>query len=139
MLNKTMLIGNLGKDVSVRDLSNGGRVANFSIATSKKYKQNGEQVTKTQWHNIVIWNDHLVGIAERYLKKGSKVYVEGELEHRQYESDGATKYITEVVLGKFDGTLTMLGGGQDGEARPNSEPSAKPNNQPSFEDDEIPF
>lgn len=136
MYNSVKLIGNLGKDVITRDFSNGGRVANFSLATSKKYKdKSGEQVTKTQWHNVVIKNDHLVGIAERFLKKGSKCLIEGELENREYESEGTTKYITEVVLNKYDGKLLLLDSkGDNQEQKPQT-----PTPQPQDLSDEIPF
>jgi single-strand DNA-binding protein len=104
-VNKTILLGNLGKDPEIRNLDNGKSVANFSIATSEKYKnKQGEKVTNTDWHNIVLWSP-LAEIAEKYLKKGSQVYIEGKLTTRSYDDkEGNTKYITEVV-GK---ELTML-------------------------------
>lgn len=123
-LNKVMLIGNLGKDPEVRTMGNGGKVASFSIATSEtwKDKQSGERRDKTEWHNIVIFNEHLLRVAENYLKKGSKVYIEGALQTRKWtDREGATKYTTEIVLQRFNGELTMLdsrnsggGGSQDG-------------------------
>ncbi len=121
-LNKVMLIGNLGKDPEIRSMGNGGKVASFSIATSEtwKDKQSGERREKTEWHNIVIFNEHLIRVAENYLKKGSKVYIEGSLQTRKWEDrEGVTKYTTEIVLQRFNGELTMLdsrnsGGGSGG-------------------------
>jgi single-strand DNA-binding protein len=111
-VNKVILVGNLGKDPEVRAFPNGGRVANFSIATSESWKDKatGERKEKTQWHNIAVKNDALVGICEKYLKKGSKVFIEGQLETRKYEKDGRDVYITEVVLAPYRGELTMLDG-----------------------------
>jgi single-strand DNA-binding protein len=122
-LNKVMLIGNLGKDPEVRSFQNGGKVCNFSIATGEtwKDKNTGEKREKTDWHNIAIFNENLVRIAEQYLKKGSKVYIEGSLQTRKWQDQsGADKYTTEVVLQNFNGTLVLLdraeggGGGQRG-------------------------
>ena len=106
-VNKVILLGNLGKDPEVRHLENGRAVANFSIATSETYKnKQGEKVTNTEWHNVVLWTP-LAEIAEKYLNKGNQVYIEGKLTSRSYEDkDGVTKYITEVV-GR---DLTLLGG-----------------------------
>lgn len=111
-VNKVILVGNLGKDPEVRSFPNGGRVANFSIATSESWKDknSGERKERTEWHRISILNDALVGIAEKYLKKGSKVYIEGQLETRKYEKDGREVYTTEVVLRPYRGELTMLDG-----------------------------
>jgi single-strand DNA-binding protein len=109
-VNKVILVGNLGKDPEVRSFPNGGRVANFSIATSESWKDKatGERKEKTQWHNIVVKNENLVGICEKYLKKGAKVFLEGQLETRKYEKDGRDVYTTEVVLAPYRGELTML-------------------------------
>jgi len=111
-VNKVILVGNLGKDPEVRSFPNGGRVANFSIATSESWKDknSGERKERTEWHRISILNEALVGIAEKYLKKGSKVYIEGQLETRKYEKDGRDVYTTEVVLRPYRGELTMLDG-----------------------------
>jgi single-strand DNA-binding protein len=123
-LNKVMLIGNLGKDPEVRSFQNGGKVCNFSLATSENWKDKntGERREKTDWHNVAIFNENLVRIAEQYLKKGSKVYIEGSLQTRKWQDQsGADKYTTEVVLQNFNGTLVLLdraeggaGGGQRG-------------------------
>ena len=111
-VNKVILVGNLGKDPEVRAFPNGGRVANFSVATSESWKDknSGERKERTEWHRVSILNDALVGIAEKYLKKGSKVYIEGQLETRKYEKDGRDVYTTEVVLRPYRGELTMLDG-----------------------------
>jgi single-strand DNA-binding protein len=110
-VNKVILIGNLGRDPDVRSMQNGGKVCNLSLATSESWKdkQSGERREKTEWHRVVLFNENLVSVAERYLKKGSKVYIEGQLETRKYQDkDGAEKYTTEVVLRQFRGELTLL-------------------------------
>ncbi len=105
-VNKVILLGNLGRDPEVKHLDNGKAVANFSIATSENYKnKQGERVTNSEWHNIVLWSP-LAEIAEKYLKKGSQVYVEGKLTTRSYDKDGEKRYVTEVVGRE----LTLLGG-----------------------------
>lgn len=105
-VNKVILVGNLGKDPEVRTMENGRKVANFSLATSEAYKdKNGERVERTEWHNIVFWGP-IAEVIERYVKKGSKIYVEGKLRTRSYEQEGIKKYITEI-----DGqNMTMLDG-----------------------------
>ena len=111
-VNKVILIGNLGKDPEVRSMQNGGKVANLSLATSESWrdKATGEKKEKTEWHRVVIFGN-LAEIAEKYLKKGSKVYVSGSLQTRKWtDKDGAEKYSTEVVLQGFGGELTMLDG-----------------------------
>lgn len=109
-VNKVILVGNLGKEPNVRTSQSGKKIVSFSMATSDSWKdkETGERQEKTQWHNIVIFNEGLAGIAESYLKKGSKVYIEGALQTREYEKDGSKKYITEVVLQGFSATLKML-------------------------------
>ena len=109
-VNKVILVGNLGADPEIRSFQNGGRVANLSLATSESWKDKatGEKKERTQWHRVVIFNEGLIGITERYLKKGAKVYLEGQLETRKYEKDGKDHYTTEVVLRPFRGELTML-------------------------------
>jgi single-strand DNA-binding protein len=112
-VNKVILIGNLGRDPESRTMQNGGKVVSFSIATSESWndKASGERKEKTQWHRIAIFNERLGEVAEKYLKKGATVYVEGSLESRKYtDKDGAEREITEVVLARFRGELTMLGG-----------------------------
>jgi single-strand DNA-binding protein len=112
-VNKVIIIGNLGKDPEVRSFQNGGRVCNFSVATSESWKDkaSGERKEKTEWHKVEIFNDRLVDIAEKYLKKGSKVYLEGQLETRKWtDKEGQERYTTSVVLKNFRGELTMLDG-----------------------------
>ncbi|WP_420241424.1 single-stranded DNA-binding protein [Roseiterribacter gracilis] len=116
-VNKVILIGNLGRDPEVRSMQNGGKVCNLSIATSESWKdkQSGERREKTEWHRVVLFNENLINVAERYLKKGSKVYLEGQLETRKYQDkDGAEKYTTEVVLRQFRGELTLLDSRSEG-------------------------
>jgi single-strand DNA-binding protein len=145
-VNKVILVGNLGKDPEVRRMTSGEPVVNLSLATSESWrdKASGERKEKTEWHRVVIFNKNLADVAEKYLRKGSKVYVEGQLQTRKWtDKDGAEKYSTEVVLQNFRGELTMLdgrggeGGGGGGGGRGASEAPA------SFQrdemDDEIPF
>ena len=119
-LNKVMLIGNLGADPEIRSFQNGGRVCNLRIATSEQWKDRntGERQERTEWHTVAIFSEGLVNVAENYLKKGSKVFVEGQLQTRKWQDqNGQDRYSTEVVLRGFNGTLTMLdgpGGGQGG-------------------------
>src|ERR1700761_3533091 len=116
-VNKVIIVGNLGKDPEIRTLNSGDRVANLRIATSEQWrdKASGERKEKTEWHRVVIFNENLVKVAENYLKKGSTVYIEGSLQTRKWtDNSGAEKYSTEVVLQKFRGELTMLGGRGDG-------------------------
>ncbi len=116
-VNKVILIGNLGRDPEVRTLNSGDRVASFSIATSETWRDRstGERKEKTEWHRISIFNDNLVKVAENYLRKGSKVYVEGALQTRKFtDAAGVEKQATEIVLQKFRGELTMLDGRGDG-------------------------
>lgn len=116
-VNKVILIGNLGKDPEVRSMNSGDKVVNLSIATSETWrdKATGERKEKTEWHRVVIFNEQLAKVAEQYLKKGSTVYIEGQLQTRKWtDQSGAEKYSTEIVLQKFRGELTMLGGRGDG-------------------------
>ncbi|MGZ9097006.1 MAG: single-stranded DNA-binding protein [Micavibrio sp.] len=109
-VNKVILVGNLGADPEVRNMQSGDRVANFTLATSESWKDkaSGERQERTQWHKVVVFNQNIVGVAEKYLKKGAKVYIEGQLETRKWEKDGVAQYTTEVVLRPFRGELTML-------------------------------
>ena len=116
-LNKVMLIGNLGADPEIRSFQNGGKVANLRIATSEtwKDKNTGERQERTEWHTVAIFSEGLIGVVERFLKKGSKVYVEGSLQTRKWQDqNGQDRYSTEVVLRGLNGTLTMLDGAQGG-------------------------
>lgn len=116
-LNKVMLIGNLGADPEIRSFQNGGRVANLRIATSETWKDRntGERQERTEWHTVAVFSEGLVNVCESYLKKGSKVFVEGQLQTRKWQDQsGNDRYSTEVVLRGFNGTLTMLDGRGDG-------------------------
>ncbi|MCL9983823.1 MAG: single-stranded DNA-binding protein [Erythrobacter sp.] len=118
-LNKVMLIGNLGADPEIRSFQNGGKVANLRIATSETWKdrQTGERKEKTEWHTVAIFTEGLVGVVERYLKKGSKVFVEGKLQTRKWQDqNGQDRYSTEIVIQGLGGTLTMLDGAAGGGA-----------------------
>jgi single-strand DNA-binding protein len=119
-VNKVILVGNLGADPEIRTLTSGDRVANLRVATSETWRDrgSGERKERTEWHRVVIFNDNLVKVAENYLRKGSKVYIEGAIQTRKWtDQSGSEKFSTEVVLQKFRGELTMLdgrGGDQDG-------------------------
>ena len=119
-LNKVILIGNLGKDPEIRKLGSGDPVVNLSVATSESWrdKQSGERTEKTEWHRVVVFNEQIAKVAEQYLKKGMKVYVEGQLQTRKWtDQSGAEKYSTEIVLQKFRGELQMLDGKGEGGGR----------------------
>ena len=153
-VNKVILLGNLGRDPDIRSMQSGKKMAAFSIATSKKWKDRNtqEQKESTSWHNIVVFNEGLVDVIEKYVKKGSKIYVEGELSTRKYQDkDGNDRYTTEVVLQGYNSTLTMLGSSN---SMSSSEPSEQitsnieSNSETSFDantndssntDDDIPF
>ena len=130
-VNKVILVGNLGKDPEIRRTQDGRPIANLRVATSESWrdKNTGERKEKTEWHRVVIFNEGLCKIAEQYLKKGSKVYLEGQLQTRKYtDKDGVEKYSTEVVLQNFNSTLTMLdtrGGGGGGGADASDDTSAR--------------
>ena len=116
-LNKVMLIGNLGADPEVRSFQNGGKVCNLRIATSETWKDRntGERQERTEWHTVAIFSEGLINVCENYLKKGSKVFIEGKLQTRKWQDQqGNDRYSTEVVLRGFDGTLTMLDGAGGG-------------------------
>ena len=149
-VNKVIIMGNLGKDPEIRNFPNGGRVCNFSVATSESWrdKNSGEKQERTQWHNISILSEPLVNIAERFLKKGSKVYLEGQLETRKWQDNsGSDRYSTEIVLRPYKGEITLI----DNKTDSNMTNEAINNNQineiqeknvsPNVDDfhDEIPF
>jgi len=162
-VNKVILVGNLGKDPEIRTLQSGTKVANLSVATSETWndRQSGERKERTEWHRVVIFNERLADVAERFLRKGRKVYLEGALETRKYtDQSGQEKYTTEVVLRNFRGELTLLdsagggegagdGGGYRAERAPAQRAAAggaRPAGGPSWDapkggdlDDEIPF
>ena len=144
-LNKVMLIGNLGRDPEVRRTNAGDPIVNLNVATSETWrdKASGERKERTEWHRVVIFNENLAKVAEQYLRKGSKVYIEGQLQTRKWtDKDGAEKYSTEVVLQRFRGELTMLDGRNEGAGGP-SRSGAASEPATSFDrsdmDDEIPF
>lgn len=154
-VNKVILLGNVGRDPEIRATQTGGRIANLSIATSESWKDKstGERKENTQWHRVVIFNDALVGIIERYVKKGSKLFIEGQLETRKWtDKEGKDQYSTEVVLRQYGGTLTLLdsrpsdgqGGGGGYVSDQSGGGSAPAYNTPSGNyaadlDDDIPF
>ena len=129
-VNKVILVGNLGKDPESRTFDNGGKVVNLSLATSKQWTDDkGEKHEKTQWHTVAIFNKAKAEVAERYLKKGSKVYLEGELEYRTFEGkDGKTHYVAEVVLPQYGGDLQLLDKKEPN--RPAEKPAATPQPEP---------
>jgi single-strand DNA-binding protein len=132
-VNKVILIGNLGRDPEVRSMSSGDPVVNLSLATSERWKDksSGEQREKTEWHRVVVFDERLCDVAQKYLRKGSKIYIEGQLQTRKWtDQQGVEKYSTEVVLKRFNGVLTML------DSR--SDQSEQPAPQVSLDED-IPF
>ena len=148
-VNKVILVGNLGQDPEVRSFQNGGKIANLRIATSETWKDrnSGERRERTEWHTVAIYSEPLVRVVEQYLKKGSKVYVEGQLETRKWQDQqGNDRYSTEVALRPFRSELHMLdgkAGGSAGDDRGNGYgaggwPSSQPSGRPDFSDD-IPF
>ena len=160
-VNKVILVGNLGRDPEVRRLNSGSPVVNLRIATSENWrdKNTGERQERTEWHNVVIFNENLAKIAEQYLKKGSKVYVEGQLQTRKWQDQsGQDRYTTEIVLQRFRGELTLLdsrgeggggggggnfgGGGSGGSGGGGSSSGSRQGSRPSFDDDlddDVPF
>ncbi|TIR23973.1 MAG: single-stranded DNA-binding protein [Mesorhizobium sp.] len=157
-VNKVILVGNLGADPDIRRLNSGDPVVNLRIATSESWrdKNSGERKEKTEWHQVVIFNDSLAKVAEQYLKKGMKVFIEGQLQTRKWTKDGQDHYTTEIVLQKFRGELQMLdsrnengggdrrdddrGGGRRDDGRSGGGNRRQQSNQSSRElDDEIPF
>ncbi|HEX2581112.1 MAG TPA: single-stranded DNA-binding protein [Dongiaceae bacterium] len=149
-VNKVILVGNLGRDPEIRTTQNGGKIAQLSVATSETWrdKQTQERREKTEWHRVVVFNDRLVDVIERYLKKGAKIYVEGQLQTRKWtDQSGQERYSTEIVLQNYRGDLTMLdgrgGGGAAGgeigsEGGFSGARSGGPGPGPDL-DDEIPF
>jgi len=146
-VNKVILVGNLGRDPDVRRMTSGEPVVNLSVATSESWrdKSSGERKERTEWHRVVIFNENLAKVAEQYLRKGSKVYLEGQLSTRKYtDKDGAEKYSTEIVLNRFRGELVMLdargeGGGAGGGGTRSGGGDAPASFERGEMDDEIPF
>ena len=149
-VNKVILVGNLGRDPETRTMQDGNPVVNLSVATSENWrdKNTGERREKTEWHRVVIFNDRLADVAQKFLRKGSKVYLEGQLQTRKWtDQSGVEKYSTEVVLQRYRGELTMLDGRSEGGGASESgsdfgAPSSAPAVAPAAAadlDDEIPF
>lgn len=144
-VNKVTLLGALGADPEIRRTQDGKAIANLNVATSQQWKDaQGERKEKTEWHRVVIFNEGLAKVAENYLKKGSKVYLEGSLQTRKWtDQQGVEKYSTEVVLQGFNSTLVMLDGPQDRQEAPARTPAAKPAPASSyddgFDDQDVPF
>jgi single-strand DNA-binding protein len=139
-INKVILVGNLGRDPEVRHSQDGNKIVNMSLATSESWtdKSSGERREKTEWHRVVIFNDRLGEIAEKYLKKGSKVYLEGQIQTRKWSgNDGQERYTTEVVINRFRGELTMLDSKESGDSSQVAPPPVIENAEEL--DDEIPF
>jgi single-strand DNA-binding protein len=117
-LNKATLIGHCGKDPEIRSTNGGDRVANFSLATSESWtdKRSGDRQERTEWHRVQVWNEHLVKVVENYVRKGSKLYVEGQIQTRKWtDNKGEERYTTEIVLQRFGGAILLLSGKDDGE------------------------
>lgn len=140
-VNKCIIVGNLGADPEVRRLTSGDPVVNLRIATSESWrdKNSGERKEKTEWHQVVIFNENLAKVAEQYLKKGMKVYVEGSLQTREWEKDGAKRYTTEIVLQKFRGELQMLDRQGDGSQSASTGQASGSSSYAEALDDEINF
>jgi single-strand DNA-binding protein len=152
-VNKVILVGNLGRDPEVKSMNNGSKLCNMTVATSDSWrdKQTGERKEKTEWHRVVIFNEHLVKVAENYLRKGSKVYVEGALQTRKWtDQNGVEKYSTEIVLQRFNGELQMLDSRGDNSGGTSFESTRETGGSRAMEgpkedfrnadlDDEIPF
>ena len=137
-VNKTILLGNLGRDPEIRSMQSGAKMASFSIATSKRWKDRNtqEQKEKTSWHNIVVFGDGLVDIVEKYVKKGSKIYVEGELQTRKWQDkDGNDRYTTEVILQGYNCNLTLLDSRNNSQIDSNNSDQA--NQSQALEDNSI--
>ena len=145
-VNKAIIVGNVGKDPEVRAFQSGGRVASFSIATSENWKDKntGEKKERTEWHRVSVLNDALVGVVERFVKKGDKIFIEGQLETRKWTGqDGQERYTTEVVLRPYNGNLTLLTSRQPTQEQDRFEAASNaqaplPNQAPDLDDD-IPF
>ncbi len=160
-VNKVILIGNVGKDPEIRSMQSGGKIANLTLATSETWndKASGERKEKTEWHRVVVFNDRLVDVVERYVKKGEKLYVEGALQTRKWtDQSGQEKFTTEIVVDRFRGEINLLGGNRSGgggyaggddeggSSRPAARQPARSSGAPAWEpsksndlDDDIPF
>ena len=151
-LNRATIVGNCGTDPKYHSMQNGKRMAKFSVATSRKWKQNGELVEDVQWHNIIVFNPYLIEkVVEPMLQKGTRVFLEGEIKTRSYEKDGVTQYITEIIVPQIRGEILVLARGKDGDHPSSGGPSHEPDRgstsasssgsyaPPDEFDDDIPF
>ncbi len=139
MINKVILIGNIGTDLDTRTFSNNNKVMSFSLATSEKWKgKDGQQQERTQWHKISVFNENLINVLDSYAGKGTKIYLEGKLQTRKYQdSSGSDRYVTEVVLERYNGVIQLLS-----KSSSDGQPKMSPNRKVVDEyplDDEIPF
>lgn len=114
MINKVILVGRVGSDPEVKISTKEEKFAGFSLATSEKFKRNNEWQEKTQWHKCMCWDPNLAGTIEKYVKKGTMLYVEGQVETRQYDHNGETKYVTEIIIPRYKGVIKMIGGQSGG-------------------------
>lgn len=141
-VNRVILLGNVGRDPDIRHTQSGNGIANLSIATSESWtdKRSGERQERTEWHRVVVFNPHLVGVVEKYVKKGSRIYVEGQVQTRKWSGqDGVERISTEVVLSQFGGTLLLLDSRGSSSGEPRQAARTDPRGNPTYTDDEIPF
>jgi single-strand DNA-binding protein len=145
-VNKAIIVGNVGKDPDIRNTQGGGKCANFSVATGEKWKDKntGETKERTEWHRIVVWNEGLVGVVEQYLRKGSRVYVEGEIQTRKWtDHNSVERYSTEIVVTGFRGQIVLLDRAGSGQTADTNNNASRPGNQTitTAQDmnDEVPF
>jgi len=141
-VNKVILLGNVGRDPEIRTMKNGDGIANLSIATSESWtdKRSGERQERTEWHRVVVFNPHLVSVIEKYVTKGTRLYVEGQVQTRKWSGqDGVERISTEVVLQRFGGVLLILDKGASQGDRPSSQPRQQQSRSQQDLDDEIPF
>lgn len=141
-VNKVILVGNLGRDPEIRQTQDGMKIANFSLATSESWKDKvtGERKEKTEWHRVVVMNEHIVNVVEQYVKKGSKLYVEGQLQTRKWtDQAGLERYTTEIIIGRFKGEINILDNKSGNNSSYDSTPDAYPDHANSAIDDEPPF
>lgn len=143
-VNRVTLIGNVGRDPEIRLTQDGSKIASFSLATgeSRRDKNTGERIDRTEWHRIVIFNEHIAEVVEKYVKKGSKVYLEGQLQTRKWtDQQGMDRYVTEVILGRFRGDMVLLdnrAGGDNGYVQ-DADTSSSANSGAELTDDNVPF
>jgi single-strand DNA-binding protein len=141
-VNKVIIVGNVGADPEIKSFNNGGRVANLRIATSESWKDKatGEKKERTEWHSVAVTNDGLIGVIERFVTKGTKIYVEGQLRTRKWQDQaGNDRYTTEIVLAPYAGELVLLGGGQQGGGQRSSSGFGGQRPPADGIDDDIPF